>query len=110
MQRLAVVLLLGLALGSCGDNLTPPRPEAPKVTPPAATPPPADLVNALRRDSEGLVTEVAPDGTTKMLNLQGRFRNVLVARPNPDGTVTVTTATGIDATGQLTTPRGREFK
>ena len=109
MRRLLVIGLLSLLVGSCGDNLTPPRPEAPQVTPPAATPPPADLVNALRRDGEGLVVETAPDGT-KVMNLQGRFRNVLVARRNPDGTISVITATGVDQAGNFVTPSHREYK
>jgi len=104
MRRFAVVLLLGLVLGGCGDNIAPSTPP-PTPTPPAALSP--DLTTALRRDSEGLVVETAADGSQK-LNLQGRFRSVLVAQRNPDGTISITSAN--DQTTGPTTPRTREFK
>ena len=104
MPRLAVIGLLSLLLTACGDNLKPAQPEAPKMTPPAGTPT-TDLSNALRRDDEGLVIETLPDGTERM-DLQGRFRDVLVAVRNPDGTISI-----VNASAGPTPPRSpREFK
>lgn len=37
------------------------------------------------RSSKGLRVQPGPNGTT-MLDLQGRFQNVVLAKPNPDGT------------------------
>jgi hypothetical protein len=49
-----------------------------------------ELVDSLRsltnRSSKGLTAVTRPDGT-RQVNLQGRFGNAVIARPNPDGTM-----------------------
>lgn len=48
----------------------------------------AELRNALRRDSEGLVPTVHPNGAVSV-NLQGRFQSASVARLDANGKVFV---------------------
>ena len=56
----------------------------------------ADLVEMTSESDEGLVVEQLSDGSS-MVDLQGRFMNVLVATPTEDGGTQVTCHTGDDA-------------
>jgi hypothetical protein len=56
----------------------------------------ADLVEMTSESDEGLVVEQLSDGSS-MVDLQGRFMNVLVATPTEDGGTTVSCHTGHDA-------------
>jgi hypothetical protein len=78
-MRLSLVVVVVLC-GACGSNSDEPR----RDDKPAA--PAGPLGVELRTDAAGLATRTTAKGTT--VTLDGRFASAVIARVNPDGTVT----------------------